>query len=158
MLQIRSNQRMDQIELGLRSAASRRGGSVLTADRLGFTLCLSDLFAPLLREDARFAVFTPTRVAVCAQKDGTFLETISPREYCRLLHRPELEPLALPLEEALRLILEEAAHVHPHEPEGEHRPTEEMIDMRAALPQRLDCRGTKVEELAGVGVHDSQGG
>ena len=30
--------------------------------------------------------------------------------------------------------------------------------MRAALPQRIDCHGTKVEELAGVGVHDSQGG
>jgi 3-isopropylmalate dehydrogenase len=41
---------------------------------------------------------------------------------------------------------------------AEHRATEEQINMRAALPQRIDTHGTKVEELAGTGRHDAQGG
>lgn len=40
----------------------------------------------------------------------------------------------------------------------EHRPTEEQISMRAALPQRIDSHGSKIEELAGTGVHDAKGG
>jgi isocitrate/isopropylmalate dehydrogenase len=39
-----------------------------------------------------------------------------------------------------------------------HAATEDQINMRAALPQRIDSHGTKVEELAGTGVHDSSGG
>jgi hypothetical protein len=30
--------------------------------------------------------------------------------------------------------------------------------MRAALAQRIDKQGTKIEELAGTGVPDTQGG
>ena len=30
--------------------------------------------------------------------------------------------------------------------------------MQATLPQRIDCVGSKVEELAGTGVPDSPGG
>lgn len=41
---------------------------------------------------------------------------------------------------------------------GAHPATEDQINMRAALPQRLDSHGTKVEELAGIGTHDAQGG
>jgi hypothetical protein len=41
---------------------------------------------------------------------------------------------------------------------GEHIPTEDLVNMRAALPQRIDCRGTKIEELAGTGAHDAAGG
>jgi len=40
----------------------------------------------------------------------------------------------------------------------DHRATEDMVNMRAAVPQRIDRRGTKVEELAGTGAIDSQGG
>lgn len=40
----------------------------------------------------------------------------------------------------------------------EHRPTEEQVSMRAAVPQRIDQHGSKIEELAGTGVHDSKGG
>jgi hypothetical protein len=36
--------------------------------------------------------------------------------------------------------------------------TEEQIDMRDTVPQRIDKKGTKVEEQAGTGEHDSQGG
>ena len=178
MLQIHATQRLDQIEIGLRMAAERHGGSVLAVSQVGhllrpehglegadamvFSLCFSSLYAPLLRADIRFAAFLPSRIAVCAKAGAVFLETISPREYCRLLHRPEIEPLAASLENALRLVMEETAHGKPREAEagspGEHRSTEDQVNMRAALPQRIDCHGTKVEELAGTGVHDSQGG
>lgn len=36
--------------------------------------------------------------------------------------------------------------------------TEDLIDVRATIPQRIDSHGTKVEDLAGTGRHDSPGG
>jgi hypothetical protein len=36
--------------------------------------------------------------------------------------------------------------------------TEEQIDMRDTVPQRIDREGTKVEDLAGTGTHDAAGG
>lgn len=165
MLQIRSIHRLDQIEIALRLAAQRHNGSVLAVSRVSadadaFTLCLSSLYAPLLAADTRFAAFLPIRIAACAHGDAATLETIAPREFCRILHRPELEPLAQPLEDVLRAIMEETARpmVRSAAALAEHTPTEEQINMRAALPQRIDCHGTKVEELAGVGGHDAQGG
>jgi len=179
MLQIHATKRLDQIESGLRRAAERHGGSVLAvshvgqllpaeqgfqgADAIAFTMCFSDLYVPLLRSDIRFAAFLPSRIAVYAKGEGVFLEAISPGEYCRLLHRPELEPLAAALENTLRMVMEETAHRVPREAEAagagnDHPATEDQVNMRAALPQRIDCHGTKVEELAGTGVHDSQGG
>jgi uncharacterized protein (DUF302 family) len=175
MLQIHTTQGLDQIEVGLRRAAERHGGSVLAvshvgqllhpemdlkgADAIVFTLCFHSLYAPLLRADIRFAAFLPSRVAACAVGSGSFLEAIPPREYCRLLHRPEVEPLAASLEDTLHLVMEEAAHgVHATSGPGDHRSTEDQVNMRATLPQRIDCRGTKVEELAGTGVPDTQGG
>ncbi|HTP35253.1 MAG TPA: isocitrate/isopropylmalate dehydrogenase family protein [Candidatus Acidoferrales bacterium] len=41
---------------------------------------------------------------------------------------------------------------------SEHPATEDQINMRAALAQRIDKQGTKIEELAGTGVPDAQGG
>ncbi|MBZ5617688.1 MAG: hypothetical protein LAQ69_02965 [Acidobacteriia bacterium] len=165
MLQTRSIHRLDQIEIGLRRAAALHGGSVLSASRMAaeaftFTLCLSDLYAPLLASDTRFAAFLPCRIAACAHGNAVNLETISPREFCRILHRPELESLTAPLEEALRAIMDEAAQptVRTAAVEAEHRATEDQVNMRAAVPQRIDCHGTKIEELAGVGTHDAQGG
>ena len=176
MLQIHTLQRLDQIEIGLSLAAERHGGSVLAASHVGqllreeqggktgdavtFTLCFSDLYTPLLRSEIGFAAFLPCRIAACEKGEGVVLEAVSPRECCRLLHRPELEPLAEALEEALRLVMEEAAHRSAHVPaEGAaHLATEEMVNMRAAVPQRIDCHGTKVEELAGTGKVDALGG
>ncbi len=174
MLQIHTTQGLDQIEVGLRMAAERHGGSVLAvshvgqllhsgldmkgADAVAFTLCFPSLYAPLLLADIRFAAFLPSRVAVCAVGNGIFLEAIPPTEYCRLLQRPEVEPLAASLEDALRLVMEEAAHGLPRPRPGDHLSTEEQVNMRATVPQRIDCLGTKVEELAGTGVPESQGG
>jgi len=36
--------------------------------------------------------------------------------------------------------------------------TEDQVNMTLQLPQRIDYRGTKAEDLAGTGAHDSQGG
>jgi hypothetical protein len=36
--------------------------------------------------------------------------------------------------------------------------TEDQMDSRATVPQRIDSHGTKVEDLAGTGQHDSPGG
>jgi hypothetical protein len=121
------------------------------------TLCFQNLYAELLRADVRFAAFLPLRVAVYEKAGSTMLESVSPRECCRILHRPDLEPAALRLEQRLRSVMERAALTAAQGPET-HQATEEQINMRAALPQRVDCRGTKIEELAGTGAVDSQGG
>ena len=178
MLQIHTTQRLDQIEVGLRMAAERHGGRILAVSHVGQLLQtemdlegsgrdrLHDVLpGPVCSAAARGHPFR----GVSAQPDRglrdrrrRFLETIPPREYCRLLHRPEVEPLAAALEDTLRLVMEEAAHgVHAKRRRAGSRrssSTEEQINMRAALPQRIDCHGTKVEELAGTGVHDTQGG
>jgi uncharacterized protein (DUF302 family) len=172
-MQIHATQRLNQIEIGLRIAAERHGGSVLAVSHVGqllnpeegldgvdamvFTLCFPGLYAPLLRANIRCAAFLPSRIALCVKGGGVILETISPKEYCRLLHLPEVEALAATLEDTLGMVMQDAAHRRPHAP-GDHPSTEDQINMRAALPQRIDCHGTKVEELAGTGVHDSQGG
>ena len=39
-----------------------------------------------------------------------------------------------------------------------HTATEDQVNMRATLAQRTDCHGSKIEEMAGTGVIDSQGG
>jgi uncharacterized protein (DUF302 family) len=179
MLQVHSSHRLDQIELTLRLAAERRGGSILAishvgqllqreqapgeVDAIAVTVCFSDLYTALLNADIRFAAFLPSRIAVCTKGEGTFLETVAPREYCRALHRTDLETLATALEDALRAVMEEAAQPHsrslqPGGAAGEHRATEDQVNMRAALPQRIDCHGSKVEEMAGTGSHDAQGG
>ena len=36
--------------------------------------------------------------------------------------------------------------------------TEDQIDMRDTVPQRIDRKGTKIEDEAGTGEHDSSGG
>ena len=36
--------------------------------------------------------------------------------------------------------------------------TEDQVDMRDTVPQRTDRFGTKIEDLAGTGEHDSIGG
>lgn len=36
--------------------------------------------------------------------------------------------------------------------------TEDQVDLRDTVPQRIDRRGTKVEDIAGTGEQDSPGG
>jgi len=176
MLQVRSTHAFHAAETRLRTAAEHAGGTVLAvsdmaallhfgvpegkappAAAIALTLCFNDLYAPLLAADVRFAAFLPLRVAVCEKAGGIFLEAVSPRECCQALHRPDLEPLAARLEERLRKVMESAA-VSAASFSEPHKPTEDQVNMRAALPQRVDCKGTKIEDLAGTGNVDAQGG
>src|SRR5690349_9268361 len=118
MLQVRSPLRLDQIETALRPAAERHGVDItavarLSPDALTFTLFHSKICAPLLAADTRFAAFLPVRVAACAHGETTTFEALTPREFCRLLKRPELEPAVMPLDEILSAILRDAARSNP---------------------------------------------
>lgn len=179
MLQIHSTVPFDDIEAVLRAAAQRHNASLLVISHLAahpggsrespreafvFTLCLSKAYAALLAADIRFAACLPCRVAAWPDAGGTMLEAVSPAEYCSLIARPDLAPLAAPLEASLRAILQAASRplvASSARADAGASPwgaTEDQVNMRAALPQRIDCRGTKVEDEGGTGAHDSPGG
>jgi hypothetical protein len=175
MLHAKSVHTLEEIEHALRIAAQRHGGRILAVSHMGkagegealaFTVCLTELYAPLLAADSRFAAFLPARIAACREGEGVRLETISPDEYCRLLNRPDLIDTAAPLESALRAILDDAAQFPAASVQATRAgirtsglgATEEQVNLRASLPQRIDCHGTKVEDLGGTGIHDAQGG
>ncbi len=170
MLETRSAVKLHDIEAVLRAAAQRHNASLLVVshlahDAIGFSLCFSKSYAALLAADKRFAAFLPCRVAAWAEGDGVRLESLAPSEYCRLLDRLDLAPLAAPLESVLQQILEESAtplvasaHTRVATGASPWGATEDQVNMRAALPQRVDCRGTKVEDEGGTGAHDAPGG
>jgi uncharacterized protein (DUF302 family) len=179
MLLVASEHNLGVVEPALRRAAERHEASVLNVTHVGkqlresnpgqdasvFCICAQELYTALLAADIRMSAFLPCRIAAHTQGGGAALETVSPLDFCRLLNRPDLVPLALPLENLLRAIMEEAAKplaAVSRAAAGEHRgglgATEEQMNARGAIPQRIDCRGTKVEELGGTGEHDAQGG
>lgn len=180
MLQVSSQKTLAAIEPALLQAAQRRGLNVLSVLHVGqllqereptagqdavvFTVCRPDLSAALLAADLRFANFVPCRIAALEREGSVTLEAMAPGEICALLNRPDLMELAAPLEQFLREILEETARpaskAHARSAARGFGPgaTEGMVNARASIPQRIDCKGTKVEELAGTGQHDAQGG
>ena len=181
MLQVRAAQKLGRIESALRNAAQRRGANVLAVVNLGqllrdrgpesardatvFTVCQPDLSAALLAADIRFAALVPCRIAAFEREGEVMLEALSPTEMCRLVDRPDLEQLAATLEDTLRGIMEEAGQstVEAAQAHGPARhmgigATEDQVSVRGSIPQRIDCHGTKVEELAGTGQHDAAGG
>jgi uncharacterized protein (DUF302 family) len=160
MLEVGSELKLQEIEGTLRRAARHQEASVLSVTRLGedalvFCVCAGGLHAALLAADARMAAFLPCRIAVYPHGGRTILQAASPLDFCKLLNRYDLAPLALPLEEMLRRIMRETATpLHT----GGLGATEEQMNIRGSIPQRIDCKGTKVEELGGTGEHDAQGG
>jgi hypothetical protein len=135
------------------------------AEALVFTFYHPKLHTALLAADIRFAGFLPCRMAAWAEADGTMLQALTPSEFCGILDRPDLETLAAPLDAVLRGILEDAAK--PLTVSAKMRPgvetsrwgaTEDQVNMQLTLPQRVDYRGTKIEDEAGTGTHDSSGG
>lgn len=181
MLQVRSMLKLDAIEGALRQAAQRRGASVVSVMHLGhlirnreagapkdaivFSLCHPDLSAALLEADLRLCAMLPCRVSAFEEGGGVTLIAASPSEFGRALHLPELETLLLLMEATLQDIMHEAsqpAGPAAHAPAASrHRDvgaTEEQVNPRASIPQRIDCHGTKIEELAGTGEHDAAGG
>jgi hypothetical protein len=180
MLQLRSTIPLDQIEAVLRSAAHRHSANVTVVSHLGhpnpqdanaereafvFTLYHSKLHTALLAADIRFAGFLPCRVAAWTEAGGVTLQALMPSEYCGILGRPELEPQAVPLDDLLRRILEDVAKpvaasgkTVPNVGPSQWKATEDQVNMRAVLPQRIDYRGTKIEDEGGTGEHDAPGG
>jgi hypothetical protein len=167
---------MDEIEAAIAKAAQHERGSLLATTHLGallqtdagdavvFTVCHSDSYKALLAADIRFAAFLPCRIAALRRVNGILLEAMSPRDFCALIHRPELEAIAEPLEKAVRTMMEAAAQpaqTAATAAHGQGSPwgaTEDQVNMRMALPQRIDCHGTKIEDLAGTGKEETLGG
>jgi uncharacterized protein (DUF302 family) len=170
MLQVHSELKLDAIEAALQQAAGRRDARILSVSPVGhllppgsqagaitFTICQPELYAALLEAEIRMSVFLPCRIAAYLRQGRVALECVSPVEFCRELNRPDLAPLAAPLEDLLASVMNDAAAGAPAH-RGGLGATEEQMSVRGAIPQRIDCRGTKVEELAGTGEHDAQGG
>lgn len=177
MLQVTSEHTIGAVEGALRRAAHRHGASVLMITHVGqhlpansgdavvFGICAGELYGALLAADLRTSAFLPWRIAAYTSEGGVTLAAMSPLDFCRLLNRPDLAPLALPLQDMLMHILQDAAQIEAGAAQasaGEYRgglgATEDQMNVRASIPQRIDCRGSKVEEMAGTGGHDSQGG
>jgi uncharacterized protein (DUF302 family) len=177
MLQVTSAYPLSEIEAALSLAAQKQGAAVLAVTDFShlldapspgaaksFTICHHHLYGALMRAEPRLAAFLPMRIAASADGDKTRLEAISPRTACQLLGRDDLERLSAPLESLLKTMMEAVATraAHPHHPHHAHisglGATEMQMNVRGSVPQRIDCHGTKVEDLAGVGQHDSSGG
>jgi len=181
VLEIHSSVKLEEIENVVKSAAQRHNATVTVVSQLGqpnqegagggskdafvFTLYHSKLYAALLAADIRFAGFLPCRVAAWPDAGGVMLQAMTPSKYCEVLGRPDLLPQAAPLDTVLQRILQDASR--PMTASARTRPdigpshwgaTEDQVNMRAALPQRIDYRGTKIEDEAGTGSHDAPGG
>jgi hypothetical protein len=174
MLQIRSSVKLEDIESVLKAAADGHNAHVTVISHLGrphhaealvFTFYHPKMHTALLAADIRFAGFLPCRVAAWTEGDGVMLQALAPSEFCHILGRADLEPLATPLDGVLRGILEDAARhpavaarMRPGVETSRWGATEDQVNMQLTLPQRIDYRGTKIEDEAGTGAHDSPGG
>jgi len=181
MLHIRSTIKLDDIGAVLKAVAHRHNANVTVVSHLGqphhaeaaagprealvFTFYHPKLHTALLAADIRFAGFLPCRVAAWPEEGGSMLQALTPSEFCRILGRPDLEPLAAPMDKVLLGILEDAAapltvsaRVRPGIETSRWGATEDQVNMQATVAQRIDYRGTKIEDEAGTGAHDSPGG
>ncbi len=180
MIQVESARPLEEMEVALCRAAQRHGAHVLSIthfnsllreevrraahDAISFSICHSDLYGALLAADMRFAAFLPCRIVAFRQAEGVTLGTAAPKGFCHHLKRPDLERLVAPLETLLRELMEEtgkpaaAVSAQPHFAEAGLGAHEGQMSMRGSIPQRIDCHGTKIEDLAGTGKIDSPGG
>ena len=103
-------------------------------------------------------------IAAFEESGSIKLAAASPVEFARALGRPDLDAPAAAAENFLNEILDEAARpLTLAAGSGGHAEsgigaTEDQMNMRGTVPQRIDNRGSKVEELAGTGEQDSRGG
>jgi hypothetical protein len=160
--------KLGDIEPLLRRAAWRHRASISAVEPAGaarvFTILQPELYARLLLAEIRFAAFLPCRIAAFDQAVGVKLVAASPVEFARGLNRPDLNALTGALENLLNEFLEDATRpVTMAAGTGGHAEsalgaTEDQMNMQGTVPQRIDNRGSKVEELAGTGEQDSRGG
>ena len=180
MIRINSTHRFEDMEAAVCRSAQRHGAHIHSitpfnillsgearrtdCDAISFAVCHTELYSALLAADIRFAAFLPCRIAVIRQPSGVTLEIISPKSFCSLLNRPDLDRLAAPLENLLRDIMRDASlplaapTTQPKASDSQLGAREGQVSMQASIPQRIDCRGTKVEEIAGTGELDAPGG
>jgi hypothetical protein len=158
---------LNDVETALRRAVRRRRASVAAVETAGlatvFTILQPDLYGMLLAADARFAALLPCRIAVYADGNGVRLAAVSPVCFAHGFDRVDLQALAASAESMLNDILDQAARPLTYAAGSGHAEsgigaTEDQMNMRGAVPQRIDSRGSKVEELAGTGELDSRGG
>jgi uncharacterized protein (DUF302 family) len=177
MLQVTSEHALGTAEAAIRRAAQQHGANILTVTHAGehlptgaggafvFGIGAGELDGALLAADIRMSAFLPCRLTAYEQEGRVTLASVSPMEFCRMLNRADLEPLAAPLEDLLTRIMASAAKPAAAAigaAAGAHSgglgATEDQMNARGAIPQRIDRHGSKVEDLAGTGGHDSQGG
>ncbi len=180
MIQVESVHKLEEMEAAFCRVAPKHGAHILAVtaigallgdearktmhDAISFTVCHSELYGALLAADIRFAAFLPCRIAAIRRPDGVTLETASPAHFCRDIARSDLDRLVAPLETVLRELMTDAARaeaLHPHHPSADDSSLgahEGQVSMRASIPQRIDCHGTKIEDLAGTGEVDAPGG
>jgi hypothetical protein len=159
---------LTDMEPALRRAARRRKASISAVESLGpatvFSIALPESYPELLAADIRFAALLPLRISAYEQENAVILLAASPVAFAKALDRPEVEPLAASLESLLIALLDEVkrpmvltARSGGHA-ESALGATEDQMNMRGTVPQRIDRRGSKVEEMAGTGEQDSPGG
>lgn len=181
MIHVHSTIRFEDVGSALTVAARHHGASILAVTDVGrllhperralahdaqlYTICQTELYSVLLSADLRFAALIPCRIAVLREPSGVSFQTLSVKKFCDTIHRPDLDRLTAPLEDMLRGIIEEAAGESRrlHTAASAHAASspgaiETQMNMRAAIPQRIDCHGTKVEDLGGTGQLDAPGG
>lgn len=163
-----SSLKLEEIEGALRRCARRRRAGISPIESTGpsmvYAVLQPDLYERLLDADMRFAALLPCRIAVYTQNGNVHLVATSPADFSRSINRPELAGLAGAADALLNELLDEVsrpAAMAATTAGGQLSAlgaTEDQVNMRAALPQRIDNRGSKLEEIAGTGQHDSQGG
>ncbi len=178
MLHVTAHLSLTSVEAVLRRAASHHSAVIVASTQVGhhvaepgaaheavvFSVCHPEIYGALLEADIRFSAFLPCRIAAYPSGGGVVLMTLPPSEFCRILNRPDLGPLTSPLEALLAAILEDAVRPQASSPHaaakgrGSLGATEDQVNLRGHVPQRIDRRGTKVEDIAGTGSPDTQGG
>jgi hypothetical protein len=171
MIQVRSRHPLARVSTAFHRYAHQHRATVQTfhighhASPVVFLLSHPDFQHRLAEVDRRLLACLPWHVAGVEEEGGTFLETLSPVEMCQWLG---VDSTGAPqemdrfLNELLKYAAEapaEAVHAGSHQ--AEHYglgATEMQVNHRGTIPQRIDKKGTKVEELAGTGRHDAPGG
>jgi hypothetical protein len=163
-----SELRLKEVESALRRAARRRRASISVVEPLGsaiiFTLSQPESYSQLLAADVRFSAFLPLRISAYEKQGNVILLAASPVEFARELDCSEGRSAALALEQLVNELLDDArrpmvftARSGGHA-ESALGATEDQMNMRGTVPQRIDRHGSKVEEMAGTGEQDSPGG
>lgn len=171
MINVKSALPMAAVEASLRRAVERHHTRLIAVNRPGgshivtWSVSQPALEAELLDADPRFAVFLPLRIAARPLDEGCALESVSPCELAALFHREDLEKLTRRAERWLRDLMEESsrpvaaaraasATISPFSLGAR----EDQVNLRDTVPPRIDSRGSKVEDIAGTGQQDTQGG